>query len=245
MNNVRTVSDTKRAFYAHHTRPINSIYRRVVEELMVEMHLLSVNVDFSYDPLYALGVVTAFDRFMQGYLPPQDRESIFQALCQSVERDPQQFRDDAEQFKQSVSELSIEDFKAQLQSLEAAPDHQPWHELRATAGNEKYKYSRLMAIGLYTLAETIAPDLVKDDKQRAELFTQVCTALNVSDDKVQKDLDLYRSNLEKVSQAQAVMKDILEAERKKRLQRDQAKAGATSAASEKDAPAEEPTQNPG
>ncbi|NEQ21393.1 MAG: photosystem II biogenesis protein Psp29, partial [Microcoleus sp. SIO2G3] len=28
MNNVRTVSDTKRDFYNHHTRPINSIYRR-------------------------------------------------------------------------------------------------------------------------------------------------------------------------------------------------------------------------
>ncbi|HAX86545.1 MAG TPA: photosystem II biogenesis protein Psp29, partial [Cyanobacteria bacterium UBA11370] len=66
MNNVRTVSDTKRDFYNCHTRPINSIYRRVVEELMVEMHLLSVNVDFRYDPIYALGVVTSFNRFMQG-----------------------------------------------------------------------------------------------------------------------------------------------------------------------------------
>ncbi|MFM8003381.1 MAG: photosystem II biogenesis protein Psp29, partial [Dolichospermum sp.] len=49
VNNVRTVSDTKKTFYTLHTRPINTIYRRVVEELMVEMHLLSVNVDFSYD----------------------------------------------------------------------------------------------------------------------------------------------------------------------------------------------------
>ncbi|MFM6220517.1 MAG: photosystem II biogenesis protein Psp29, partial [Dolichospermum sp.] len=57
MNNVRTVSDTKKTFYTLHTRPINTIYRRVVEELMVEMHLLSVNVDFSYDAIYALGVV--------------------------------------------------------------------------------------------------------------------------------------------------------------------------------------------
>ena len=63
MSNVRTVSDTKRSFYALHTRPISSIYRRVVEELMVEMHLLSVNVDFSYDSIYALGVVTTFDRY--------------------------------------------------------------------------------------------------------------------------------------------------------------------------------------
>ena len=72
MNNVRTVSETKRTFYSLHTRPINTIYRRVVEELMVEMHLLDVNADFKYDPIYALGVVTTFDRFMEGYKPSED-----------------------------------------------------------------------------------------------------------------------------------------------------------------------------
>lgn len=73
MSNVRTVSDTKRSFYNDHTRPINSIYRRVVDELMVEMHLHSVNADYRYEPLYALGVVTTFDRFMQSYRPESDK----------------------------------------------------------------------------------------------------------------------------------------------------------------------------
>ncbi|MEO1521535.1 MAG: photosystem II biogenesis protein Psp29, partial [Cyanobacteria bacterium J06633_2] len=35
MSNVRTVSDTKRQFYKLHSRPISSIYRRIVEELIV------------------------------------------------------------------------------------------------------------------------------------------------------------------------------------------------------------------
>ena len=59
VDSVRTVSDTKREFYALHTRPIDSVYRRVIEELLVEMHLLSVNHDFQYDAVYALGVVSA------------------------------------------------------------------------------------------------------------------------------------------------------------------------------------------
>ncbi|MFM6586777.1 MAG: photosystem II biogenesis protein Psp29, partial [Microcystis panniformis] len=33
MDKIRTVSDSKRDFYTRHTRPINSVYRRVVEEL--------------------------------------------------------------------------------------------------------------------------------------------------------------------------------------------------------------------
>ena len=114
MNNVRTVSDTKRVFYTHHTRPINSIYRRVVEELMVEMHLLAVNVDFRYDPIYALGVVTSFDRFMQGYRPERDKTSIFDSLCQAIGDEPQHYRNDAERLEALAKRLSGKELIAWL-----------------------------------------------------------------------------------------------------------------------------------
>jgi photosystem II biogenesis protein Psp29 len=80
VDKIRTVSDSKRDFYTRHTRPINSVYRCVVEELLVEMHLLSVNVDFHYDPIYALGVVTSFEKFMEGYRPGRINR-IFLMLC--------------------------------------------------------------------------------------------------------------------------------------------------------------------
>ena len=114
VNNNRTVSDTKRTFYTIHTRPINSIYRRVVEELMVEMHLLSVNVDFRYDPIYALGVVTAFDRFMQGYSPEADKVSIFNGLCQALGDDPGRYQQDASRLNDLASRLSASDLLSWL-----------------------------------------------------------------------------------------------------------------------------------
>ncbi|NEQ28206.1 MAG: photosystem II biogenesis protein Psp29, partial [Microcoleus sp. SIO2G3] len=42
-------------------------------------------------------------------------------------------------------------------------------------------------------------------------------------EKMQKDLELYRSNLEKITQAQIVMQDILKADRKKKEERAKAK----------------------
>ncbi|MEJ1930632.1 photosystem II biogenesis protein Psp29 [Nostoc sp. NIES-2111] len=222
MNNVRTVSDTKRTFYALHTRPINTIYRRVVEELMVEMHLLSVNVDFSYNPVYALGVVTTFDRFMQGYQPERDKESIFNAICQAVEQDPQRYRQDAERLQAVAQSLSANDLIAwlsQAHHLQQDPDLQA--QLQAIANNNSFKYSRLFAIGLFTLLELSNPDLVKDEKQRTEALKTIAAGLHLSDDKVTKDLDLYRSNLDKMTQALAVMADMLSADRKKREQRQQ------------------------
>ena len=239
MNYVRTVSDTKRAFYTHHTRPINSVYRRVVEELMVEMHLLSVNVDFAYEPIYALGVVTAFDQFMQGYQPEPDKASIFNALCQAIESDSQKYRQDVDHLKTSVSALSVEDFKTYLQGLDDSNSEGLKQGLQAIASNPTFKYSRLFAIGLYSLIKIIDSELVKDKDKLEPLLQQACDALKLSTDKLQKDLELYLSNLDKMNQTQAVMKDILEAERKKREQRAQAKeAAATSESESQETPSE-------
>ena len=58
-------------------------------------------------------------------------------------------------------------------------------------------------------------------------------------DKLDKDLDLYRGNLEKLAMAQETMRDILEAERKQREQRAKAKEDAKLG---KDAEAEKPEE---
>jgi photosystem II biogenesis protein Psp29 len=230
VNNLSTVSDTKRNFYSQHTRPINSIYRRVVEELMVEMHLLSTNVDFAYDPVYAMGVVSSFDRFMASYLPEKDKQSIFVALCQSMGGNAIKYREDAAGVQGFASSMQGQDIVnwlahptadgmgAQLASL-----------LGSISSNSKFKYSRLFGIGLFTILEQAAPDLLKDREQREAAVVQIAEGLHLPTDKVQKDLDAYRSNLDKLVQMEAVMADITEADRKKREQRAQEKAAATAA----------------
>ncbi|MDC0833853.1 photosystem II biogenesis protein Psp29 [Geitlerinema sp. CS-897] len=228
MDNVRTVSDTKRAFYRLHMRPVNSIYRRVVEELMVEMHLLSVNVDFKYDPIYALGVVTAFDRLMRGYQPERDRTSIFEALCRAIDDDPDRYRQDAAAAIAAVEPLSTEELTAILAQPESREADNPVaQQLQAIASRDNFKYSRLFAIGLFSVIERVDGELVKDKKKLSSLLEKASAALQLSDDKLQKDLELYRSNLEKMEQAQSVMADILAAERKKRSERENAKQTTT------------------
>lgn len=221
VNNNRTVSDTKRSFYTIHTRPINSIYRRVVEELMVEMHLLSANADFQYDPIYALGVVTAFDRFMLGYTPEADRISIFNGLCKSLEDDPARYKQDASRLESLAGRLSGSELLSWLDrstSFEDTADLQA--SLGAIASNPQFKYSRLFAIGLFSLLEKADPDMVKDQETRNDAIAKVCAALHLPEDKVSKDLDLYRSNLEKMAQARIVLQDVIQAERKKREKRE-------------------------
>jgi photosystem II biogenesis protein Psp29 len=231
VNNQSTVSDTKRNFYSQHTRPINSIYRRVVEELMVEMHLLSTNVDFAYDPIYALGVVSSFDRFMTSYRPEADKQSIFVALCESMGGNAQQYRTDAAAVEEFARSMQGQDIIEWLTHPAAdGMGAQLATTLQSIASNPKFKYSRLFGIGLFTILEQAAPDLLKDEKKREAAVLQIAEALHLPKDKAQKDLDTYRSNLDKLVQMEAVMADLAEAERKKREKRAQTKVEATVAA---------------
>lgn len=232
MNNIRTVSDTKRAFYNFHTRPINSIYNRVVEEFIVEMHLISVHANYGYNPFYALGVVTAFDRFMEGYFPEQDKVSIFDALIQAQQDDPQKYRGDAKRLEDLARQMSGSEMLSWICLSANREDTQDLQDnLKAVSDDSKFRYSRLFAIGLFTLLELADTELVQEQQGRTEVLKKIGQALNLPEEKLLKDLDLYRSNLERIAQARSAMADTLQAARKKREQRSLEKGKITTSTS--------------
>ncbi len=250
VNNVRTVSDTKRAFYQAHTRPINSLYRRVVEELMVEMHLLSVNAAFTYESIYALGVVSSFSRFMQGYEPERDRDSIFAALCSAVGGNLDQYRNDAARLENAAQRLPVGAVTAALSGHDAAAQGGTDAEAvsvlagcaRHVAETPNFKYSRLFGIGLFSLIEFGDAELLRDEEHQKETVAPIAEYLGLPAEKLQKDMELYRSNLEKMLQARETMDDILAADRKKREQRERDRQAASTPPT--DPPADPSSESP-
>lgn len=221
---MKTVSDSKRAFHSAYPRPINSIYRRVIEELLVEMHLLSVNSDFKPDPIYYLGIVTSFERFMQGYQPEEDQVKIFDALCSSTNGDPQNYKSQAATLLSLAKDKSVDDLVAWFGNPTAEDDQGYIVEpIKAIASNDNFKYSRLFAIGIYTLLEKCDLELVKDSEKCNETVDKIADNLHISSEKMKKDLDIYRGSLEKMVQLLKVIEDVLEASRKQREKREQEK----------------------
>ncbi len=232
MNNVPTVSETKRAFYAAHTRPINSIYRRVVEELMVEMHLLSVNTTFVYDAIYALGITTTYDRFMDAYRPEADRTSIFNALCHALKTDPSQFRRDGDHILQATESLGVAQALAVFSGDTGNAPEALRNLLDGIKANPAFKYSRLFGIGLATLLDKVNPNLLLKEDSRKDTVKSIAEGLGLPQEKLLKDIETYRDNLEKMAQVRIVMEEAIIAERKKREQREQERqAKASDAAS--------------
>lgn len=183
---------------------------------MVEMHLLRVNEDFRYDPIFALGVATSFDRFMEGYQPEGDKAPIFNALCKAQEADPVQIRKDVQRLQELAQSKSAQEMLEWItQAANSGGDELQW-QLRNIAQNPKFKYSRLFAIGLFTLLELSEGNITQDEESLAKFLPNICTVLNISESKLQKDLEIYRGNLDKIAQVRQAMDDILEAQRKRR-----------------------------
>ena len=64
-----TIADSKRAFHQAFPHVIAPLYRRIADELLVELHLLSHQAAFQTNNLFAVGLTTVFERFTQGYRP--------------------------------------------------------------------------------------------------------------------------------------------------------------------------------
>ena len=130
------------------------------------------------------------------------------------------YRQDSANLEQLAQQLSGEDLMASLSSQTATEETQQLREIvEQIAANPNYKYSRLFAIGLYNFLEKTDQDLVKDEEKRTQTLQKLSEVWQLPLDKMQKDLDLYRTNLEKMTQMLGVLEETLAAGRKKRQQR--------------------------
>jgi photosystem II biogenesis protein Psp29 len=213
-----TVADSKRAFHAAFPHVISPLYRRLVDELLVELHLLSHQRGFQADPLFALGVVQVFDTGTRGYRPPEQRDPLFHALCSACGMDAAALRAQRDEAVASVGHHSIEEVKQWTDHQgEGAPEL-----LRTALANvrrEDFHYSRLMAVGLLTLLEEARGSDSMDPKALRQFAHDTAESMGMLRDRVDKDLALYANNLEKLAQAVELMEETVAADRRRNERR--------------------------
>ena len=220
-----TVADSKRAFHSAFPHVIAPIYRRLVDELLVELHLLSHQKGFQPDGLFAVGLTQVFDSFSKGYRPEEQREPLFMALCSSTGFDGDALRAKAEQARQQVGHHSLEEVKSWLSNRgEGAPEliGGLLHEVQ----RPDFHYSRLVAVGLLSLLQSAQGAEALEPQALRSAAHEIGDAMGLIKDRVDKDLGLYASNIEKMSQAVELMEETLAAERRRR-ERAAAESGAT------------------
>ena len=205
------VSETKLKFLNAYKRPIPSIYNTVLQELIVQQHLMRYKKTYSYDAVFALGFVTVYDQLMEGYPSDDDREAIFQAYIKALNEDPQQYRADAQKLEtwaRAQNADSLVDFSSKTGECEEI-----LKDIAERAGGSgSFSYSRFFAVGLFRLLEL-------SNATDPTVLEKLCAALNINKKSVDRDLDVYRNLLSKLVQAKELLKEYVEREKKKRDER--------------------------
>lgn len=209
-----TVSDTKARYLKTFSKPINSIYNNVIQELLVQMHFVRYGKNYKYNEVFALGCVNVFDQVLES-LDEQSRKEIFQAFLGSLDETPEKFRQDAEELEQLAGKLSgPADLapEASGSKLQAALAN-----LKSQTASGEFAYNKFTAIGLFRLLELTGA------KEPAAL-ERLVKAVGVSQDAVNRDLVLYKGVLSKLSAAKEMLQEFLEREKRKQAEREAEKA---------------------
>lgn len=210
-----TVADSKRAFHTAFPHVIAPLYRRLVDELLVELHLLSHQQGFQSDGLFAVGLTQVFDSFSKGYKPDQQREPLFTALCSATGFDAVQLRSRAAEAVNQVGRHNLEEVKGWL-SNQGAGAPAPIAGLLQGVQRPDFHYSRLVAVGLLSLLQRAQGAEALEPQALRSAAHDIGDAMGLIKDRVDKDLSLYASNIEKMSQAVELMEETVAAERRRR-----------------------------
>uniref|UniRef100_A0ACD5UMR8 Uncharacterized protein n=1 Tax=Avena sativa TaxID=4498 RepID=A0ACD5UMR8_AVESA len=206
-----TVADTKLNFLKSYKRPIPSIYSTVLQELLVQQHLMRYKSTYQYDPVFALGFVTVYDQLMEGYPSNEDRDAIFKSYVTALNEDPEQYRADAqrmEEWARSQNGNLLVEFSSRDGEIESI-----LKDISERAqGKGNFSYSRFFAVGLFRLLEL-------SNATEPTVLDKLCAALNINKKSVDRDLDVYRNLLSKLVQAKELLKEYVEREKKKRQER--------------------------
>ena len=223
MSAALTVSDSKRAFHSAFPHVIPPLYRRLVDELLVELHLLSRQRGFQSDPLFAAGLIQVFDSFARGYRPDGQRDELLAALCSASGFDAAGLRRQRDAAVAAIGQHSVSEVEQWIQEQgRGAPE--PLGTALANIRRPDFHYSRLMAVGLLSLLEQAQGADGMDPANLRRYAHDLGEAMGLLRDRLDKDLSLYAGNLEKMAQAVELMEETVAAERRKR-ERQQAAAG--------------------
>ena len=182
-----TISDSKSDFHKEFPYVIPPIYRKLADELLVELHLLSHQNNFKKDTIFATGLIEIFNKFTSGYKPSEHIKKLFDAICNCNGFNPTEINSSSEQLLSKAKSLKKEDINDFLS------------EFKDKKANDYY--SRINAIGLFKLVSEMPTFKDAKDEEINKEINNISKLLGYQYPRVEKDISIYKSNIEKMKQA--------------------------------------------
>ena len=130
-----TVSDSKKLFHEQFPFVIPGLYKRIVDEMLVELNLLNHQNEFKQDYLFCVGLTETFKELTKGYQPEKHLDLLFESLCSSTNFEANLIKEISQKSQKEFKDKSSKDL---LKLLEEKSD-------------TKIYPSRIVNLGIYLL----------------------------------------------------------------------------------------------
>ena len=195
-----TVSDSKKLFYEQFPYVIPGLYKRIVDEMLVELNLLNHQNEFTQNYLFCIGLTETFEELMKGYKPENQLDLLFDALCSSTNFEANEIKKIS---KKSQDEFKDKSSKDTLKLLQEKTD------------NKLYP-SRILNLGIYKIISK-AQDLKSlNEVEMNKIISNIYENLNLSFNKAEKDIGIYKSSITKMEQAKELIEELKIKDKKKK-----------------------------
>ena len=194
-----TVSDSKKLFHEKFPYVIPGLYKRIVDEMLVELNLLNHQNEFKQDYLFCIGLTETFKELMKGYKPEKHLDPLFDSLCSSTNFEAKEIR--------KISQKSQEEFKDK--SLKDTL------ELLKQKNNSNLYPSRMLNLGVYILISNSSDFKEKNESEKNNMISDIFEKLNLSPTKAEKDIGIYKSSISKLEQAKELIEELRIKDKKK------------------------------
>ena len=194
-----TVSDSKKLFHEKFPYVIPGLYKRIVDEMLVELNLLNHQNEFTQDYLFCVGLTETFKELMKGYQPEKHLDLLFESLCSSTNFDAKEINEIS---KKSQKELKDKTFKDILKLL-------------FEKSNSKLYPSRILNLGIYILISNSQDFKEKNESDKNKMNSDIFEKLSLSANKAEKDIGIYKSSISKMQQAKELIEELRTKDKKK------------------------------
>ena len=194
-----TVSDSKKLFHEQFPYVIPGLYKKIVDEILVELNLLNHQNEFKQDYLFCIGLTETFKEFTKGYKPEKHLDQLFDSLCSSANFQAKEIKEISQKSQKEFSNKSSKDIS----------------KLLTEKINSKLYPSRILNLGIYILISNSKDFKEKNETEMNKIISDIFEQLNLSSDKAEKDIGIYKSGISKMEQAKELIEELRIKDRKK------------------------------
>ena len=194
-----TVSDSKKLFHEQFPYVIPGLYKRIIDEMLVELNLLNHQNEFTQDFLFCVGLTETFNELMKGYQPKKHLNLLFESLCSSTNFEAKEIKEIS---RGSLNEFNNQSSKDILKLLQEK-------------SNSTFYPSRILNLGIYILVSNSQDFKENNDIEKNKMISDIFEKLSLSRNKAEKDIGIYKSSISKMEQAKELIEELRIKDKKK------------------------------